>query len=75
MILDLKLDADGGNSSLKSNSINVLNKIISVNDLLDIRRVRHRKEPRFAWRKMSIFAKETLLFLSFQYFTGKYSQD
>ena len=34
MILNLKLDADGGNPSLKSNSINVFNKIISKNDLI-----------------------------------------
>ena len=41
MILNLKLDADGENPSLKSNSINVLNKILSENDLIDIWRVRH----------------------------------
>ena len=36
MMLNLKLDADGGNSSLKSNSINVLSKILSENNLIDI---------------------------------------
>ena len=51
MILNLKLDADGGNPGLKSNSINVLNKILSENDLIDIWRVRHPEERRFTWRK------------------------
>ena len=51
MILNLKLDADGGNPSLKSNSINVLNKILSENDLIDIWWVRLPEEHRFTWRK------------------------
>ena len=51
MILNLKFDADGGNPGLKSNSINVLNKILSENDLIDIWRVRHPEERRFTWRK------------------------
>ena len=75
MILNLKLDVDGENPSLKSNSINVLNKIISENDLIDIWRVCHPEEHRFTWLKNSILAKETLLFLPFQYPTRKYSED
>ena len=75
MILNLKLDVDGGNPSLKSNSINVLNKIISENHLIDIWRVCHPEERRFTWLKSSILAKETRLFLPFQYLTRKYSGD
>ena len=51
MILNLNLHADGGNPSLKSNSINVLNKILSENDLIDIWWVRHPEEHTFTWRK------------------------
>ena len=60
VILNLKLDADGGNPSLKSNSINVLNKIISENDLIDIWRVCHPEERRFTWRKKTLFLRRRL---------------
>ena len=63
MILNLKFDADGGNPSLKSNSINVLNKILSENDLIDIWRVRHPEERRFTWRKKT--CKGDLIISSF----------
>ena len=59
MILNLKFDADGGNPSLKSNFINVLNKILSENDLIDIWRVRHPEERRFTPRGGNFHMRST----------------
>ena len=50
-ILDKKLDADGGNPSLKLSSISELTKIIEVYDLSDIFRVRFPNKKRFSFRQ------------------------
>ena len=58
MILNLKLDADGGNPSLKSNSINVPKKHF----LKMILSVRHPEECRFTWRKKTPLLQRRLYY-------------
>ena len=51
LILNLKLDADGGNPTLKSNSMKSLNILTMENDLVDIWRIRNPESNRYTWRK------------------------
>ena len=50
LILNLKLDADGGNPTLKSNSKS-LNILTMENDLVDIWRIRNPEINCYTWRK------------------------
>ena len=50
-IRNKKLDADGGNPSLKLSSIAELTKIIEVYELCDIFRVRFPEKRRFSFRQ------------------------
>ena len=56
-ILNLNLDADGGNPTLKSNSIKSLNILTVENDLVDIWRIRNPESNHYTWRKKSHDAK------------------
>ena len=51
LILNLKLDADGGNPTLKSNSMKSLDILTMENDLVDIWRIRNPESNRHTWRK------------------------
>ena len=51
LILNLKLDADGGNPTLTSNSMKYLNILTMENDLVDICRIRNPESNRYTWRK------------------------
>ena len=66
LILNLKLDADGGNPTLKSNSIKSLNILTMENDLVDIWRIRNPETNRYTWRKKLLWCKEGLITFSYQ---------
>ena len=51
LILNLNLDTDGGNPTLKSNSMKFLNILTVENDLVDIWRIRNPESNRYTWRK------------------------
>ena len=51
LILNLKLDADGGNPTLKSTSMKSLNILTMENDLVDIWRIRNPESNCYTWRK------------------------
>ena len=58
LILNLNLDADGGNPTLKSSSIKSLNILIVENDLVEIWRIRNPESNLYTWRKSSHDAKK-----------------
>ena len=47
MIFDESLDADGGNPTLKIQSLTKIHTLMAENELCDIFRLRHSGEPRF----------------------------
>ena len=51
LILNLNLDADGGNPTLKSDSMKSFNILTAENDLVDIWRIRNPENNRYTWRK------------------------
>ena len=58
LILKLNLDADGGNPTLKFNSMKSLNILTVENDLVDIWRIRTPENNGYTWRKNSHDAKK-----------------
>ena len=60
LILNLKLDADGGNPTLKSNSMKSLNILTMENDLVDIWRIRNPESNRYTWRKKTPMTQRRL---------------
>ena len=58
LILNLDLDADGGNPTLKSNSVKSLNILTAENDLVDIWRIHSPESNHHTWRKNSHAAKK-----------------
>ena len=55
LILNLNLDTDGGNPTLKSNSMKFLNILTVENDLVDIWRIRNPESNRYTWRKKLLY--------------------
>ena len=51
LILNLKLDADGMNPTLKSSSMKSLNILTMENDLVHIWRIRNPESNHYTWRK------------------------
>ena len=51
IILNLNVDADGGNPTLKSNSIKSPDILTVENDILDIKRLCNPKSNCYTWRK------------------------
>ena len=49
LILNLNLNADGGNPTLKSNSMKSLDILTVENDLLDIWRIRNPESNHYTW--------------------------
>ena len=68
VILNLNLYADGGNPTLKSNSMKSLNILTAENDLLDIWRIRNPENNHYTWRKNSHDAKKARLFFRIRQF-------
>ena len=60
MHFNTKLDANGGNPKLKTNSLTQLEIILKENDLCDIFRVQNPYVRRFSWRQRTPF-KQTRL--------------
>ena len=54
LILNLNLDADSGNPTLKSNSIKSLDIVTVKNDLVDIWGIRNPVSNCYTWRRNSI---------------------
>ena len=59
-IFDCKLDADGGNPKLKTESITKLISIMSENDLCDIFRVHNPEMKRYTWCQKAPFKQHRL---------------
>ena len=60
MIFDKSLDADGGNPTLKIQSLTKIHTLMAENELCDIFRVRHPGEARFTWRRKHPFKQRRL---------------
>ena len=60
LILNVKLDADGRNPTLKSNSMKSLNILTMENDLVDIWRIRNPESNRYTWRKKTPMTQRRL---------------
>ena len=60
LILNLKLDADGGNPTLKSNLMKSLNILTMESDLVDIWRIRNPESNRYTWRKKTPMTQRRL---------------
>ena len=60
LILNLNLDADGGNPTLKSNSMKSLNILTAENDLVDIWIIRNPESNCYTWRKTTLMMQRRL---------------
>ena len=60
LFFDVQLDADGGSPKLKLNSVCILLRIMSENDLCDIYRLRFPYEKHFTWRCKTPFKQRRL---------------
>ena len=60
VIFDKSLDADGGNPTLKIQSLTKIHTLMAENELCDIFRLRHPGEPRFTWRRKNPFKQRRL---------------
>ena len=60
MIFDKNLNADGGNPTLKIQSLTTIHSLMVENELCDIFRLRHPGEPRFTWRRKNPFKQQRL---------------
>ena len=55
VIFDKNLDGDGGNPTLKIQSLTKMHTLIAENELCDIFRLLHPGEPRFTWQRKNPF--------------------
>ena len=60
VIFDKSLDADGGNLTLKIQSLTKIHTLMAENELCDIFRLRHPGEPRFSWQRKNPFKQQRL---------------
>ena len=60
VIFDKILDADGGNPTLKIQSLTKIHTLMAENELCNIFRVRHPEERRFTWRRKNLFKQRRL---------------
>ena len=60
VIFDKSLDADGGNPTLKIQSLTKIHTLMAENELCDSFRLRHPGELRFTWRRKNPFKQRRL---------------
>ena len=60
VIFDKSLDADGGNPTLRIQSLTKIHMLMTENELCDIFQLRHPGEPRFTWRRKNPFKQRRL---------------
>ena len=58
VIFDKCSDADGGNPTLRIQSLTKIHTLMAENELCDIFRLRHPRELRFTWRRKTLSSNE-----------------